>query len=562
MGWLAAMLTKYPELAVYLALGIGYWVGGFRFGKFSLGGATGSLIAGMLLGWAFEVPVSATAKSMVFLLFLFGIGYEVGPRFFSAMKGDGWRFGVLGLFVPLVGLLVAWGVGRGLGLDPGLAAGLLSGALTESPAMGTASEAIQALPVSDSVKQTWQAHIGVADALCYVFGAFGVILMCSEFGPRLLRIDVKQEALALEAQYGITRQRSGVGSAWKPFEIRAYAIAAGAPAEGRSVGEAERVHAGARLFVQRIRRGEELLPATADTVLLAGDVVAISGRRELLVELIGERADEVDDRALLEIPVASYEVFVSNRRWAGRTLADVATSDQVRSVFLRRIMRRGMEIPIGAGTVIERGDVLQLVGSEPAVSRAAEELGDIVRPTDATDFVVVGLAVVVGALLGVLAAFPLGGVKVSIGTSVGVLVAGIVTGYVRSIRPLFGRVPDGAVKLMQSFGLAGFVAMVGLGAGPHFLAAVRESGIGLLLGGAVVTMVPLLAGLWFGRYVLKIQPLLLLGALSGAQTFTPALAVLQEKSDSSVAVLGYSGAVPVAHVVLTTCGTLIVLLMS
>lgn len=562
MGWLAAMLTKYPELAVYLALGIGYWVGGFHFRKFSLGGVTGSLLAGMLLGWAFEVPVSAAAKSMVFLLFLFGIGYEVGPRFFSAMKGDGWRFGVLGVFMPMVGLLVAWLVARQLHLDPGMAAGLLSGALTESPAMGTASEAIQALPVSDSVKQTWQAHIGVADALCYVFGAFGVILMCSEFGPRLLRIDVKQEALALEAQYGITRQRSGVSSAWKPFEIRAYAIAAGAPAEGRSVGEAERVHAGARLFVQRIRRGDELLPAMPDTVLLAGDVVAISGRRELLVDLIGEGADEVEDRALLDIPVASYEVFVSNPRWVGRTLADAATSDQVRGVFLRRVMRHGMEIPIGTGTVIERGDVLLLVGSEAAVERAAEELGDIVRPTDVTDFVVVGFAVVMGALLGVLAAIPIGGVTVSIGTSVGVLLAGIVTGYVRSVRPLFGRVPDGAVKLMQAFGLAGFVAMVGLGAGPHFVPAVRESGIGLLLGGVVVTMVPLLAGLWFGRYVLRINPVLLLGAMSGAQTFTAALAALQEKSDSSVAVLGYSGAVPVAHVVLTTWGTVIVLLMS
>lgn len=562
MGWLTEMLTKYPELAVYLALGIGYWIGGFRFGNFSLGGATGSLIAGMVVGWLFEVPVSATAKSLVFLLFLFGIGYEVGPKFFAAMKGDGWRFAVLGVFMPGVGLLVAWGVASYLQLDPGLAAGLVSGALTESPAMGTAIEAIHALPVDEATKATWEAHVGVADALCYVFGAFGVILMCTEIGPRLLRIDVKKESLALEAHYGIKRERDGISSAWKAFEVRAYRIAADSPVIGRSVAEVEHVNPGMRLFVVRLRRDGEMLQVTPGEILRAGDVVAVSGRREILIELLGERANEVEDRELLDIPVASYEIFVSNPRWVSRTLGEAATSDLVRAVYLRRVTRNGQEIPMGTHTPIERGDMLQLVGSEKAVMRAAEELGDIVTPSDATDFVAVGFTIVIGALLGAAAAFTIGGVNVSIGTSVGVLLAGIVTGYIRSVRPLFGRVPDGAVKLMQSFGLAGFVAMVGIGAGPHFVVAVRESGIGLLLGGVLVTMTPLLAGLWFGRHVLKINPILLLGAMSGAQTFTAGLAALQEKSDSTVAVIGYSGAVPVAHVVLTTWGTVIVLLMT
>ncbi len=198
--------------------------------------------------------------------------------------------------------------------------------------------------------------------------------------------------------------------------------------------------------------------------------------------------------------------------------------------------------------------MVRLTGPEAAVLRAASRLGELVQPTDATDFVAVGTAIFAGALFGAVVAVPVGSVTVTIGTSVGALLAGIVTGHIRAHRPLFGRVPDSAVKFMQSFGLTGFVAMVGLGAGPHFLPAVRESGLGLLFGGVVVTMVPLMAGLWFGRKVLKINPILLLGAISGAQTFTAGLAALQEKSGSAIAVIGYSGSVAIAHVFLTTYG--------
>lgn len=562
MQWFSSMLARYPELAVYLALGIGYWIGGIRVRGFTLGGVTGSLLAGMLLGWLFEVPVAATAKSLVFLLFLFGIGYEVGPRFLSAMKGDGWRFAVLGMFMPVVGLLVAWLVARQLQLDPGLAAGMMSGALTESPAMGTAAEAIQALPLDAATKERYLAHIGVGDALCYVSGALGVILTCTVIGPRLLRFDPAAHALTLEAKYGITRQRSGVAPAWQPFDTRAYRVPAGAAIAGLTIGAAERLIEGTRLFVHRIRRDGALLDIDTGTPIQAGDLLVIGGRRDVLVDVVGGRGDEVDDAELLDIPMASHEVFVGKSRWAGKTLAQIAACDEVRAVFLRRILRGGQEIPVGTRTTIERGDVLLLVGPEPAVLRAAAELGAIIRPTDATDFVVVGFAIFLGALLGAVAAVPVGSITVSIGTSIGALLAGLAVGHVRARRPLFGRVPDSAVKLMQSFGLAAFVAMIGLGAGPHFLAALRESGLALFLGGLAVTMTPLMLGLWFGRKVLKIDPLLLLGAISGAQTFTAGLAAIQERSDSPIAVIGYTGAVAVAHVFLTTWGTVMVMLMA
>jgi len=562
MEWLGHTFAKNPELAVYLALGIGYWIGNRKFRGFSLGGATGSLLAGILIGAFVKVPVAGMAKSVVFLLFMFGIGYSVGPKFFKAMKGQGWRFGVLGAFIPVVGLTTAWAVASILKLDLGFAGGLVSGALTESPAIGTASEAIQALALPDEVKQKLISHVAVADALCYVFGAFGVIYVCGTLGPKLLGIDLRAEAEKVEAEYGVVRTKAGIASAWRPFEVRAYRLEATARIAGKTVAEAEKIIPDARLFVQRIRRGEELLTPKPDTVLQAGDLLAIGGRREVLVGVLGEKATEVDDRELLDIPVASFDIFVSNKEFAGRTLESIARDDTVHSVFLRKITRGTEGIPIGTRTVIERGDVLSVVGSESAVERAAKLIGTIVRPLDATDFVAVGLAIFVGAAIGATIFLPVGTTKIFIGTSVGTLLAGVVTGYIRSVRPLFGCVPDGAVAFMQSLGLSGFVAMVGLGAGPEFVPAVREAGIGLLVGGIFVTLLPQIAGLYFGRYVLKANPLLVLGAMSGAQTFTPGLAAVQEKSGSPIAVLGYTGAVPVGHVLLTTWGAVIVLLMS
>lgn len=563
MAWLTQLFTKYPELAVYLALGIGYWVGNWKFRGFSLGGATGSLLAGIVIGACVKVPVAGMAKSVLFLLFMFGIGYSVGPQFFKAMKGQGWRFGVLGAFIPVVGLLTAWAVASILKLDLGFAGGLVSGALTESPAIGTASEAINALTtISADVKQKLVSHVAVADALCYVFGAFGVIWACGTLGPKLLGLNLPAEAEKLEAEYGVVRTKAGVASAWQPFEVRAYRLDPAAAIVGRTVAEAEKFRQDARLFVQRIRRGTELLDPRPDMVLQAGDLLAVSGRREVLVGVLGEKATEVDDRELLDIPVASFDVFVSNKEFVERPLEEIARDDTVHSVFLRKITRGTQDIPIGTRTVIERGDVLGVVGPEAAVDRVAKQLGTIVRPVDVTDFVAVGLAVFLGAALGASIYLTVGGTKIFLGTSVGTLLAGVVTGYIRSVRPLFGRVPDAAVSFMQSIGLSGFVAMVGLGAGPDFIPAVKEAGIPLLIGGMFVTLVPQIAGLYFGRYVLKANPLLVLGAMAGAQTFTPGLAAVQEKSGSSIAVLGYTGAVPVGHVLLTTWGSVIVLLMS
>jgi putative transport protein len=564
MTWLATTFAKYPELAVFLVIGIGYWIGGFKYRGFGLGPVTGSLIVGLVVGAYFNVPIAPMAKSLLFLLFLFAIGYSVGPKFFEAMKGDGLRWALLAVVICGAGLATAYVVARVLQLDPGFAGGLLSGALTESPAIGTATEAINALPLAEAERARLVGHVAVADAICYVYGAFGVIVFCGVIGPKLLGIDLVAEARKVEAELGIDRSRPGVASAWRAFELRAFRVEGGGNVARRTVDEIEHLVPNVRMFVERIRRGAQLIEPAPGTVIEAGDVVALSGPREIMTQVgTAPGVVEVEDRELLDLPAASFDVYVTGDAVAGRTLADLASSDlPLRGAFLRRITRSGQVIEIAPLTRIERGDVVRLVGSESAVERAAAAVGEVVQPTDTTDFVALSLGILAGALAGIAIVVPLGDVRISIGTSVGTLVAGLLVGYMHSRRPTFGRIPPGAVSLMTALGLAAFVGMIGLGAGPHFVEAMREAGLSLFLGGIVVTTVPLLVGLYFGCYVLKLNPVLVLGGIAGAQTMTAGLASVQERSESPVAVLGYSGTVAIGHILLTLWGMVIVRLVT
>jgi putative transport protein len=561
-AWLEQFLVRYPELALFLVIAGGYWIGSFKIGAFSLGPVTGALFAGLLVGQFAPVPVSGMTKSFLFLLFLFGIGYSVGPQFMQAIRRDGLKPILMAVVACLTGLATAIIVAKALGLDPGFAAGLMSGSLTNSASMGTATDAINGLAISEADRARYVAHVAVADAVTYIFGYAGVILFCTVIVPALLKIDLRAEALKLEQSLGMTRDKPGLASAWRKFELRAYRLAEGMPLVGSSVAAGEARGAEHRLFIQRLRRGGRIIEAEPGAILAAGDVIALSGPRQIIVELVGPRAEEVEDKELLDVPVSLADVLLMNPKLAGVTLEEASETDWTRGLYLRSVSRGDQELPIAPGLVLQRGDMVRLVGPEHVVQRAAAHIGTIVAPSTNIDFIVLGLAIFLGGVAGVLLSFTVGNVKISLSTSVGTLLAGLLVGYLRTQYPLFGRIPDGAVALMTSLGLAAFVGLTGIHAGPVFLTALRESGVGLLLGGMVVTLVPQIVGLLFGHFALRMNPILLLGALTGSQTVTAAMAAVQERSGSPVAVLGYTPAYPMANILLTTWGTIIVLVVA
>ncbi len=282
------------------------------------------------------------------------------------------------------------------------------------------------------------------------------------------------------------------------------------PADARIVGlsvpEAERRFPDARIFVLRLRRRGEIREVAPDLRIEAGDVLALGGRRGPLVAILGPNAVEVEDRDLLDCPFLTAEILVTGPAVIGKSLQSLADAPWARGIYLNSLRRGSQTLPLAADLSVERGDVLKLTGPQAAVESGATQIGPVISPTTATDFIVLGFAIFLGGLLGALLRFKIAGIEVVIGTSVGALVAGLVVGHLRTRHPLFGRIPDGAVALMTSLGLAAFVAMTGLHAGPVFLPALKDAGLGLLLGGLVVTMVPLFVGLAFGHWVLRMNP--------------------------------------------------------
>jgi putative transport protein len=271
-----------------------------------------------------------------------------------------------------------------------MSAGLLSGGLTQSAAIGTATEVIMALPgsMTEAERQTLVSHIAVADALTYVFGVVAPIWFLTVLVPRLLRIDLKKEAAALEASLGIKRDAPNVTSAYQQFTARAHRVEA-AEYIGKRAAELEVIRPDGRMFVERLRRGERVLSVQPDTRIERGDVVCLYGRRELVLECGPRIGAEVDDRELLDFPVEIARVIVTNRAITQRSFGELVSWPPSRGVGVRKVTRGGEDIPVSPATMLDLGDVIELIGPQPAVVRAAREIGQVETPTANTNLMLV-----------------------------------------------------------------------------------------------------------------------------------------------------------------------------
>ncbi|MCC7284236.1 MAG: aspartate-alanine antiporter [Acetobacteraceae bacterium] len=558
-AWAVDTLRAFPQLAIFLALGIGFVVGPRKLFGFNLGNVTATLLAGVLIG-QIGISVSADVKNTLFILFLFAVGYGVGPQFVRGLSSDGPKQIAFALVVLALCLVVPWICAVISGLPLGYSAGLYAGSQTISAAIGVATDQINQLGLPAEQAKAYADQIPIAYAVTYIWGTIGSAVILAQIGPRLIGVDLPAACREYEAQLGggTKSAEPGITSAYSRFAARAYRIGEAGSMTGKPVRE---LLPGLRIFVERVRRGEQIIEADGDTVLQPGDVVAFSGPYPLLVEHLVPLMTEVDDPELLGGEAEVVDVYVTSKGIAGRTLRALSDEPWARGVYVRRIVRSMVEIPVLPETTAERGDIATLVGSRRHVEAAIKALGYADRPVEATDIAFVGWGIFIGGIIGVLT-IVIGGIPVGLSTSGGALLAGLVLGWLRTTRPVFGRIPGPALWLMNTLGLNIFIAVVGIGAGPGFVAGLQAVGISLFLWGAVATSVPMIAAVYIGHYVFRFHPAILFGACAGARTTTAALGMVQEAAGSRIPALGYGMPYAVGNTLLTIFGLVIVLLLA
>jgi len=562
IDWFVHTLRSYPEIAVFLSLGLGYYFGSFTYKGLGLGAVTATLIAAVIIG-QLGITVSGPLKPVFFLMFLFAIGYGVGPQFVRGIAQDGLPQALFAVVVCLFCLGAAYIGAKLAGYDVGSAAGLYAGSTTISASMGLATDAINRLGLPSEETKALLDGMPVAYAVTYIFGTIGSAIILALVGPPLLGIDLETACKRYEEKHGGNKELGGPGTAWRRFELRAYRVREGGQAVGKTTEQAEALVPEHRVFIQRLRRGGEIQEATMDTVIQAGDVVAVAGRRDVLVNLIGTAAEEVEDSELLAVPTEGVDVYVTRKEVDGKTLAELAQLSGVRGVFLRKITRgaTATDIPILADTQLERGDIVTLVGRTQDVAAATKALGYPDRATDVADVAFIGAAIAIGALLGAIV-YKIGSVPLTLSTSGGVLIAGLFFGWLRSVRPTFGRIPSSTVWFMNSVGLNVFIAVVGLSSGPGFVAGLQKLGFSLFLWGVFVTALPLILAMYVGKYLFRFDDALLLGCCSGARTTTASLGMINDIAKSQIPGLGYTVTYAVGNTLLTIWGMVLVILLS
>ncbi len=560
MDALHSLLAGQPLLALFLTLALGYLLGKLRIGNFVLGGVAGTLLAGLAVG-QFGIAIDPGLKTIFFALFLYAVGYQGGPQFFHSLNRGSLKLLASATLMCWAGLLCVLLAAWLFDLDAGTAAGLAAGALTQSAIIGTAGDAIAHLGLPEDVSSSLQANIAAGYAVCYLFGSIGPIIMLTAVFPAMMRWNIRDEAQKLAAQLGGGKPALEPGQfyAINPIQTRTYRLSSDSSLAGKSVVTVFETCEGCT--VERVSRDGQSLSVTDELTLAAQDLVTVTARLEVLSRSavkFGEEQAPLQEDLLVE---ESREVVLGNSALSGLTLQGLRERygpAARKGLFITGLTRMGHQLPVMDKVVLKKGDELRLVGAPPDLDRATQALGYRVPSPRFTDFVFFGFGMALGVLLGSFS-LPVGGVALTLGTGGGCLLSGLFFGWLRSTHPRFAGLPQGASSFLSDFGLAVFVAIVGVSAGPQVVAAVRESGLTLLGLGALVTLVPQIVVFLISYYLLNIRnPIELLGCIAGGRSANPGFAALMSRAGNATPVVPFTVTYTLANIWLTLWGPVIV----
>lgn len=562
IDWLIHIFRANPVIPIFLTLGIGFWLGNLKYRSFTLGPVAATLITGVVIG-QMQINIPEIVRSIFFMLFLFSIGYSVGPQFFMSFRE---KTGIKQVFFAILeALICAFTViaaAKIMGYDVGIAAGLFAGSQTASGSLGLTSETIKGLALAQAQKAHILSMITASYAVTYVFGTIGSAWYLSNVGPWLLggMAKVKREIEEIESAMdsGEYLPDPGFMAAERPVSFRAYRAESGFFDGPRTVAEIDKEFArqNKRIFVERLRIRGEIREAGASQKVHKNDIVVLSGRREEIVAENGTLGPEVADHELLSFGVENLPVTIAHDKVAKMTFGELRCQDFMRGVLVKSFARNGIPMPARGSMRLQRGDVLTLIGLPGEVKVAAEAIGFPDRHTQSTDMLFLGFGIALGCFIGAIS-ITVGGVPISLSASGGTLLAGLFLGWLRNRHPTFGRIPGPVIWLFDKLGLNMFIAVIGLSSGATFVHALQEYGPGLFAMGIICTLFALTINIFIAHKIFHFTAPETLGCVAGARCGVASIGAIQDALNSNLPAIGYSVTYAVANLVLVFSSLLV-----
>jgi putative transport protein len=551
-------LQTNPFLLLFLTVGLAVWIGKFSVKGYGLGMVAAAVIVGVALAtWAsvygVKLQLDNFAKSLMYYLFMYGVGLRVGPSFFNSLKKDGLTFTILAVVCAVLGLGLVVILSRLFGLPAGAAGGILAGSQTMSAAIGTAEMAVSQgaykLPAGATAEGV-SAMIALGYGISYIWGTVGIILIC-KYLPKWWGVDASKAAKEYEEQHGVPNLDDAGLTGYRPAGLRAYRLENKQTA-GKTIAGFRKEHPEYRVL--NIVRAGETLGASADLVMKVGDVVALGGRLEDLTTKMGLLGPEVSDTKALAIPLDQAEILVTDKSLEGKALKEFRHEEFAGQIQLLRMERGGVPIPVGADTQLQRFDVLFVAGLRSAVEKVAARLGKVARPGTGTDLLTLSVGMILGLLIGGINV-PLGGFSVGLGNAGGLLLSGILVSSAVSRLRFFGSTPNAARNILEDLGLVTFVGIVGINAGASLLAQLTGVvALKIFLVGFIACTIPPVVTWAIGYHVFKVNPAVLMGGVAGARSHSGPCREASKEIGSSVPWVGFPVGYAVSGVLLTVFG--------
>jgi putative transport protein len=551
-------LKTNPFLLLFLTVGLAVWIGKFSVKGYGLGMVAAAIVVGVALAtWAstygVKLQLDNFAKSLMYYLFMYGVGLRVGPSFFNSLKKDGLTFTILAVICAVLGLVLVVVFSKMFGLPAGAVGGVLAGSQTMSAAIGTAEMAVTQgaykMPAG-ATSEGVSAMIALGYGITYIWGTVGIILIC-KYLPKWWGVDAKKAAKEYEQKFGVPNLDDVGLSGYRPAGLRAYRLENKQTA-GKSIAQLRQTYPQYRIL--NIVRGGEALGASPDLVMQLGDVVALGGKLEDLTANMGLLGPEVADTKALAIPLDQAEILVTEKSVVGKELKEFRHEDFAGQLQVVRMERGGVPFPVGAETKLQRFDVLFVAGLRSAVDKVAAAVGRVARPSTATDLLTLSGGMILGLLIGGINV-PVAGFQVGLGNAGGLLLSGIIVSSVVSRLRFFGSTPNAARNILEDLGLVAFVSIVGVNAGASLLAQLTGAvAFKIFVVGFIACTIPPFVTWALGFHLFKINPAVLMGGVAGARSHSGPCREAAKEIGSSVPWVGFPVGYAVSGVLLTVFG--------